>query len=115
MKYKNQLLLIITSLLIAGCSGHPASGSWASDNPEDEFTRIDVTFDGRAQLYAKGSDEVARRCFWSGAAGNEIQLKCTVPENTDIEYSYRLLVTANDAGELMLANHLIGHYQRKAE
>ncbi|MES9902829.1 MAG: hypothetical protein ABW168_09110 [Sedimenticola sp.] len=115
MRLKQRYLTLIFPLLLIGCAPHPGSGEWLSNTPNDQFTRLVVSFDGWAQLHAKGGDEAAQRCFWSGVERNEIQLKCTVADNTDVELNYRFRVTASGLGELMHSNKTIGSFDKQPE
>ncbi|MES9856009.1 MAG: hypothetical protein ABW166_05330 [Sedimenticola sp.] len=115
MKFKEKLPLLLLPLLLAGCGAHPGSGNWRSVAADGEFVRFEVGFDGRAQLYIKGREDAVRRCFWGGVGSDEIQMKCTVADNTDVEISYRFRVIDGGRGELILSNRTIGLFDKEAE
>ncbi len=115
MNSKNKFLLLFIPLLLAGCGAHSGSGNWLSTGTDSEFVRLEVGFDGRAQLYVKGREDSVRRCFWGGIGSDEIQMKCTVADNTDIELSYSFRVIDGEQGELMLSNHAIGRFSRETK
>lgn len=106
--------LLPALLLLAACSPHPGTGAWgaAKGNQVErssEFARIDVTYEGRANIYgwladpASDSDATAiRRCFWSGVDKKTIALNCVQAVNTEIEETYMLRVDADDRGSVLL-------------
>jgi hypothetical protein len=101
-------------LLLAGCSPHPGTGMWvAAESTGAEhssaFARINVTYEGRANIYdwksdpAGDSDATAiRRCFWSGVDEMTITLNCVQAINTEREETYLLRVEPQGKGAVLL-------------
>lgn len=111
---KLKTIFLCTSLLLAGCSPHPGSGVWtaASEN-KPGFTKIDVQFEGRADIYNATDEAAVRRCFWGGMSPRQLALDCTQASDTDNQEHYRLTVVADDTAELTRDQQLIGTFDRQ--
>ena len=108
------ITLIPALLLLTACSPHPGTGAWGAAESNQskngsEFARIDVTYEGRANIYgwlgspASDSDATAiRRCFWNGVDENTIALKCTQALDTETEEAYMLRVDSEGRGSVLL-------------
>lgn len=89
-------------LLLTGCSPHPATGTWATASPSDSsFTRLEVTYEGRALLFAAGEQEAGRRCFWGGENAQAIAMTCKPATAMDSEERYQLIVAADGTATLL--------------
>lgn len=108
------IFLCTSLLLLAGCSPHPGSGVWtaASEN-KPGFTKIDVQFEGRADIYNATDEAAVRRCFWGGMSPRQLALDCTQASDTDNQEHYRLTVVADDTAELTRDQQLIGTFDRQ--
>ena len=114
MKKILTITLIPALVLLAACSPHPGTGAWgaAESNQAEhssEFARIDVTYEGRANIYGWSADPVSdsdataiRRCFWNGVDENTIALNCVQAVNSEIEEAYMLRVDAEGRGSVLL-------------
>lgn len=110
----NTLAFCTSLLLLAGCSPHPGSGTWiASPENESGFTKIDVQYEGRADIYNATDEESVRHCFWGGMSPKQLALDCTQASDTDNPEHYRLTVTADDTAELTRKQQLIGAFNRQ--
>ncbi len=97
-------LISATTLLLAGCSPHPATGTWVAGAESDaEFNRLEVTFEGRANLFKPDEKQAGRHCFWSGETRQVISMSCKPASNPDIEEHYRLEV-GEDGIAVLLRN-----------
>ncbi len=112
---KLKALLLCTSLaLLAGCSPHPGSGIWtATSENEPGFTKIDVQYEGRADIYNATDEAAVRHCFWGGMSPKQLALDCTRASDTDNPEHYRLTVTQDDSAELTRKQQLIGTFSRQ--
>jgi hypothetical protein len=108
------LSLLGVLALLAGCSPHPGSGIWiaASEN-ELGFTKIDVQYEGRAEIYNATDETAVRRCFWGGMSPKQLALDCVQAADTDIKENYRLTVKADGAAELTHKQQLIGIFRKQ--
>ena len=112
-KLKN-LSLLSALVFITGCSPHPGSGIWiATSENESGFTKIDVQYEGRADIYNATDEAAVRRCFWGGMSPKQLALDCTQASDTDNPEHYRLTVTADDTAELTRKQQLIGAFNRQ--
>lgn len=117
MTRSNKILAIATTapLLLAlfGCSPHPASGTWtAAATTDSGFNRIDVNFDGKADLYEVGEDNAGRHCFWGRESKQAITLTCKPAFDTDIEERYRLIINEDGTATLMQDNTMAARFSR---
>jgi hypothetical protein len=112
---KLKALLLCTSLaLLAGCSPHPGSGIWiATSENEPGFKKIDVQFEGRADIYTATDEVAVRRCFWGSMSPKQLALDCVQAANTEIKENYRLIVSEDDTAELTLKQQLIGTFSKQ--
>ena len=112
---KLKALLLCTSLtLLAGCSPHPGSGVWtATSENEPGFVKIDVQYEGRADIYNATDEAAVRRCFWGGMSPKQLALDCVQAADTDIKENYRLTVTEDGTAELTRKQQLIGIFNKQ--
>jgi hypothetical protein len=106
---------LLVPFLLAGCSAHPAAGTWiaVSDNVAG-FSRLVVQFDGKADIYSPGQESSVRRCFWGGAGKQSITLDCVQALDTEIKERYQLHVLAGRQAELSRGEERIGLFNRQA-
>lgn len=99
-------------LWLTGCSPHPATGTWVTaDNVDSGFNRLEVTYEGRANLFTAGEQEAGRHCFWGGESAQAISMVCKPASNTDIEERYRLVVK-DGAATLIRDGVLLSRFER---
>lgn len=107
--------------LLAACSPHPGAGMWvAAQQNAGEFSRLNVTYEGRTNFYdwmsdpASDSDATAvRRCFWHGVDPQTIEMTCVQAANTELEETYRLRVTAErNEAELLQDSRIVAKFVR---
>lgn len=98
-------------LALFGCSPHPGTGEWQAegDNPVG-LTRLEVRYEGWADLYARGEDEAGRRCFWGGTGKQSISLTCSRADDPDAEEHYTLNVDAGGTATLSRHGQAIGRF-----
>lgn len=109
-------LLPATALLmtLAGCSPHPATGTWTTaEKQESGFNRLEVTYEGRANLFATGESEAGRHCFWGGESAQVISMVCKPAFNKEIEERYRLVIKDGSA-TLMLDDKALASFIKQA-
>lgn len=80
---------------------------------QGEFERIEVMFDGKADLFRKGAKQAAYRCFWGGDSAQSLRLTCTTGQDSGIEYHYVLKVVATDQANLEQNDQLLATYSRR--
>ncbi len=108
------LSLLGVLALLAGCSPHPGSGVWtANSENEPGFVKIDVQYEGRADIYNATDEAAVRHCFWGGMSPKQLALDCTRASDTDNPEHYRLTVTADDTAELTRKQQLIGIFSKQ--
>jgi len=108
------IFLLSTLALIVGCSPHPGSGIWtATSENEPWFTKIDVQYEGRADIYSATEEAAVRHCFWGGMSPKQLALDCTRASDTDNPEHYRLTVTADDTAELTQKQQLVGTFKKQ--
>jgi len=102
------LLSILSLLFISACSPHPSAGTWQTETDNSlKLSKIVVVFEGTADFFSKQSETAIRRCFWSAATENQIQLQCVHADNTDITETYQLTVAENGQAQLTRDEKLI--------
>lgn len=103
-------------LVLNACSPHPSSGGWSATSADALFERMEVRFNGNADLYTKSSDETAAwRCFWSAIDKQTAELKCVQASDGEIEKIYALTVDeGGQAATLEQGNQILGRYSWQA-
>ena len=102
-------LLLSIPLLLAGCSGHPAAGTWQiREGSAIPYARLVVQFDGKAEFFRPNEERPAERCFWAGESADAIALQCIEAADTGQEHFYRLKVRGGGVGELIQEGRLLG-------
>jgi hypothetical protein len=112
-----QLILCAAPLLLtlAACSPHPATGTWATTTrPDSGFDRLDVTYEGRAHLFAVGEQEAGRRCFWSGESAQAIAMTCKPDFDTAQEERYHLTLGADGIATLTRDSEVMALFSRQS-
>jgi hypothetical protein len=127
MKTLRLLTLPALAILLAACSPHPGSGNWQSSGEAEpqfitEFTRLEVSYEGRTDIFneeraqraaADDTNGAIRRCFWHGADAQTIALSCVQADDTDIEESYLLRVSSDrSSAELLQGEVVVGRFVR---
>ena len=106
--------LLSVLLLITGCSPHPGSGVWvATSENEPGFTKIDVQYEGRADIYNASDEAAVRRCFWGGMSPKQLALDCVQAADSEIKENYRLSVAEDGSAELTRKQQLIGVFNKQ--
>jgi hypothetical protein len=100
--------------MLTACSPHPAAGNWqAAENTDSGFTRLEVTYEGRANLYEAGEEEAGRHCFWGVENAQGIALTCKPAFDTAIEERYQLSVGENGTATLMRDGTVIARFTKQ--
>ena len=106
--------LLVTALLIAGCSPHPGAGTWVPlAGAESRYERLEVMFEGRAEFYLPAAEEADLRCFWSGESGRDIALQCSSAGNPDVDLHFRLKTRQSGEAELLQGGRTLMLMRRK--
>lgn len=100
-------------LALAGCAPHPAAGTWIAA-PGSDFQRLEVTYEGRADLFAAGEAQAGRHCFWSGDSARAIALACKTASSPDLEEHYRLVVDGDGTATLLRDGEQTARFTRQA-
>ncbi|GAB4301181.1 MAG: hypothetical protein Kow0096_21800 [Thiohalomonadaceae bacterium] len=79
------------------------------------FHRLEVTYEGRALLYAVGEDQAGRHCFWGGESARSIALSCTPAFNPELEEHYRLVIGADGRASLMQGDSTLVQFERQVQ
>lgn len=109
-------LILLPALFLAGCSPHPATGTWSgAATASAQFHRLEVTYEGRALLYAAGEDTAGRHCFWGGESAQSIAMSCTPAFNPELEEHYRLVIGADGRASLMQGNSTLVQLERQVQ
>ena len=120
MKNALATILIVTLVLVLqGCSPHPGSGKWqAVADSQSRFSKLDVQFEGKAELTPTDAAGETQRCFWSGKTAETIRLQCTQGDDTGLEFNYELTIDANNGdprATLSESDKQIGVYQKQKQ
>ena len=109
-------IVCLSSLLLSACSPHPGSGIWVPlDDSEAPYTRLEVLFEGRAELFAPGREGHLYRCFWGGTDADSIRLDCISADDEAVKPVFTFRVAADGTGELIASGESIGFFQRTEE
>ncbi len=109
-----KLAILALALVLAGCSGHPGADTWNVDtDAELNLAKVDVHFEGRAELIGKDGSEVYR-CFWAASDRVTLELQCTQASDPDTEHLF-ILKSEGEKGVLMMADKSIAELSRAAE
>ncbi len=97
---------------LTACSPHPATGNWQSAD-DAEFVRLEVTYEGWANLYEAGEKEAGRHCFWGAESKQGIALACKPAFNTDIEEHYGLAIAEDGTATLMRDREVAARFTKQ--
>ncbi|WP_177418448.1 hypothetical protein [endosymbiont of Lamellibrachia barhami] len=113
IKTKCLFLTLLTSILLVGCSAHPGSGIWLpAEGSESPYSRIEVLFEGRAELFVAGREAHLFRCFWSGTTADSIHMDCISADDETQKPVFTLQVSADGTARLSEAGKKLGLFQR---
>ncbi len=113
IKTKYLFLTLLTSILFAGCSVHPGSGIWVpAEGSESPYSRVEVLFEGRAELFVTGRKEHLFRCFWGGTTADSIHMDCISADDETLKPVFTLQVSADGTAKLSEAGKNLGLFQR---
>ena len=116
IKSRQLFLTLFPSLLLSACSPHPGSGIWVPlDDREAPYAKLEVLFEGRAELFVPDREEHLYRCFWGGAGANSIQMECVSADNETVKPSFTFRVAADGTGELIESGQTIAFFRRTDE
>lgn len=116
IKSRLPFLTLFSCLLLSGCSPHPGSGIWLPlDDREAPYSKLEVLFEGRAELFVTGRAEHQYRCFWGGTGANSIRMECVSADNDAIKLQFDFRVAADGTGELIESGQTIGFFRRTDE
>ena len=114
LDHSRRLALATLILLLAACAPHPGAGKWASVDPDrSELVRLDVQFNGWADLYRADEAEPAYHCFWAGSGERQVDLTCTPASDPEAEHRFRLTVEENGRARLYRGDTPAGRYARQ--
>lgn len=116
IKTRLLFLSLILFVLLSGCSPHPGSGIWVPmDKGESRYSKVEVLFDGRAELFVPGREDHLYRCFWGGVSSESIRMECVSADDDAIKPIFKLQVAADGRGELLESEKTVGYFRRTEE
>jgi len=105
--------VITGALTLFGCSAPPAPGNWlATDGGEQNFSRLKIEFDGKAEIFIPSQEAALLRCFWRASGPQSILLQCAYADKTKNEEFYDFTVTENDLGTLSQGSSVRARFRR---
>ncbi|MBE9525403.1 MAG: hypothetical protein IME94_00375 [Proteobacteria bacterium] len=112
------ILLIISLLGLSACSPHSGAGTWITDgNNPLKLTKIVVVFEGTADFFSEKNKETdnsaIRRCFWSTAAEDQLQMQCVHADNTDLKETYQFTIIEGNQAQLTQNKQLIALFKKQ--
>ena len=105
-------LLLLPLLFLSACAPHPGAGGWVATTGDAAFERLEIRFNGRADLYARKDDsKAAWRCFWAAKDDQTAQMKCVDADNAGNEQVYLFRADkAEKQGSLIQGQQTLGRY-----
>ena len=105
-------LLMSMPLVIAGCSGHPGTGTWQAADTNSRFSTLQVAFDGKAELFNAAQPEPIMRCLWQGTSSETLQLQCRSADQPDTTLNFSLQIQADNGAVLYQQENVIARFNR---
>ncbi|EGV50675.1 hypothetical protein [Candidatus Endoriftia persephone] len=116
IKNKSHLLILLSSALLVACSAHPGAGIWVPmDESDTLYSKIAVTFEGRAELFVADRETHLLRCFWGGITANSISMDCISADDESEKHLFTLQVSDDGIGMLSEADKTLGLFRRTNE
>ena len=113
---KNSILfcLALSLSLLAGCSGHPSAGKWASvDGSLTAFSHINIDFDGKASIFPTDSTVPTQNCYWQASSAEQVDIQCGNANQEDGKIFYTFEVSSNqDLATLTFEEQAVGRFKR---
>lgn len=107
--------LLLSLFLLFGCSPHTASGYWiAAADSTSKYSRIDVHFEARLEIYGSNQKKAALYCGWSASSKQSLELECMASKDINDKEIYQFKINGNTA-ELIYKNEVIGRFTRKPD
>ncbi len=101
-------------ILTAGCSGHPGTGTWLADGPNDSgYWILKIEFDGKATMLGKTQAKPVMGCYWHATASDTISLQCATSKNQEDPETYYLKVSGDDRASFIRDDKLLAAFRRK--
>ncbi len=106
--------LLLSALLLTGCSGHPGAGKWTVVEGEStSFSHIKVDFDGKAAIYPKDRQAPTQNCYWQASSADNISIQCGTPAHEEGKLFYSLEVTEPSLAVLKKDDQVLGQFRRE--
>ena len=104
--------LLLPALMLSACSPHPGAGGWAAITDSAPFERLEIRFNGQADLYTlKDDKKAAWRCFWAAKDDETAQMKCVEANNANNEQVYWFRADKESKeGSLIFGKQVLGRY-----
>jgi hypothetical protein len=89
--------VLITSVVLQGCSGHPGAGQWESrlSGAISKYSALELAFDGKGTLHPnkliQGQEEKADLwCVWQAKSAVVLDVQCSdgSVEKTNIKFEF---------------------------
>lgn len=112
--YRRHLFLtLLATLSLAACSPHPGSGIWVpAEGSDAAYAKLEVLFEGQAELFVPGREEHLYRCFWGGAAKDAIRMECVSADNESDKPVFLFQVAPDGVGQLSMDGKPVGLFTR---
>ena len=106
--------LLLTALLLTGCSGHPGAGKWTVIDEESAlFSHIKIDFDGKASIYPKNNQAPIQNCYWQASSADNVSIQCGTSEHEEGKLFYSLEVTEPTLAVLKKGDQVLGQFKRE--
>ena len=112
MQHKFIFTIVLLSILTS-CTPHPGAGGWVAISDNAALERLEIRYNGQADLYTKTDDiDAAWRCFWAAKDKQTAHMKCVAAGQAGHEEIY-WFTAAKDTreGTLLRGEQLVGGYR----
>lgn len=114
--FKTGTTVMLSLLIIIGCTPHPGSGVWLSPGANtDDITKVEVLFDPKVNIYSSASEEPALQCGWWAVDKQTLEMECVYLANTELKVKYQLNTTGEDTADLLKADRFVTKLFRQRE
>ncbi len=120
--------VLLGSVLMQGCSGHPGAGHWQStiDSADSQYSALEVEFDGKGtlhpnQLQANQEGKPNLWCVWQAKSAVALDVQCGDGSEEKTNLKFELVVVGNKQegdfaytqANLLLDGDIVSTFNRK--
>ena len=114
--HKYKLGLFFSLWALAACSPHPSAGTWLiSGVSETEWSKIEVHFEPKVEIYSANSEEPVMQCGWWALSRQLIEMECVRLSDTEKKQKFQLNVLADGSAEFKQQNKMIGKFLKQKD